>query len=65
MSSNPTIAALEQKYIELLEKKIARLESSDGNEQSKKASLVEDSPDTTNSIILLTSDRKRKDQLPP
>lgn len=40
MSSNTTIAALERKYIELLEKKISRLESEDFNTQSKTLSLV-------------------------
>lgn len=39
MSSNPTVAALEQKYTELLEKKIARLESSEGG-IAPKPSLV-------------------------
>lgn len=40
MSSNTVIAALEQKYIELLEEKIARLESVEGNTQFKASSLV-------------------------
>jgi len=42
MSSNATIAALEQRYIELLEKKIAKLESADDSKEPKTPSLVSD-----------------------
>ena len=40
MSLNPTIAALEQKYIELLERKIAALESPNGSNQTESPTLV-------------------------
>ena len=40
MSSNATIAALEQKYIPLLEKKIAKLESADGDSKDQTPALV-------------------------
>jgi len=42
MSSNATIAALEQRYIELLEKIIAKLESADDSKEPKTPSLVSD-----------------------
>ena len=40
MSANAMVASLEQKYIELLERKIARLEAADGDAKSKSPSLV-------------------------
>jgi len=40
MSSNSVIETLEQRYIELLEKKILRLENEDCNHQSKPLSSV-------------------------
>ena len=40
MTANPKVVELEQKYIELLEKKIARLESEKNDTEEKPASLV-------------------------
>lgn len=46
MAVNPTIAELEQKYIELLEKKVARLESEKGSEKSSEKSSKDGKPAT-------------------
>lgn len=59
MASNPTITALEQKYIELLEKKIASLESADGRNKSH-PSLVSQLDITAAGNGLLTSSRLNK-----
>lgn len=40
MAANPKITELEQKYIELLEKKVARLEIEAGSKYGKPASPV-------------------------
>ena len=40
MAANPRVAELEQKYIELLEKKIEKLESDRNSAEAKPATLV-------------------------
>ena len=40
MPASPTVASLEQKYIELLERKIARLEIAESDAKSKIKPLV-------------------------
>ena len=40
MAANPRVAELEQKYIELLEKKIERIESEKNSAEAKPATVV-------------------------
>ena len=67
MSSSATVASLEQRYIELLERNIARLENAEDDAKSKPSSLVSHSDLNVLAVLLrdliLSADQGKLKQL--